>query len=208
MDGNQRRIKERLTPEMSGRAIFRQDYVLRGGAEFTCANQQRPGSTYTTSKPLLTHILRNILRPLLLGSILLQTVACVHMETPSPVATAAGSARPAGGASQAYEGDSRSQLSEVYGELPLSFEANHGQIDAEVKFLSRGRGYTLFLTPTETVLSLQRLDAVSDLDDANAEVAGHAVVRLQLIGANPDPEMIGQDEQPGKVLAPPSFSLK
>ena len=37
----------------------------------------------------------------------------------------------------------------------MSFEANNGQIDAEVKFLSRGRGYTLFLTPTEAVLMLQ-----------------------------------------------------
>ena len=33
-----------------------------------------------------------------------------------------------------------------YGRLPLSFEANHGQTDGSVKFLSRGNGYTLFLT--------------------------------------------------------------
>src|SRR5258707_6185070 len=32
---------------------------------------------------------------------------------------------------------------------PMSFEANQGQTDGEVKFLSRGRGYTLFLTPTQ-----------------------------------------------------------
>ena len=31
-----------------------------------------------------------------------------------------------------------------YGKLPLSFEANWGQSDSQVKFLSRGRGYTLF----------------------------------------------------------------
>jgi hypothetical protein len=43
-----------------------------------------------------------------------------------------------------------------YGKLPLSFEANAGQTDAHVKFLSRGAGYTLFLTSTEAVLSLQR----------------------------------------------------
>jgi len=28
---------------------------------------------------------------------------------------------------------------------PLSFEANHGQTDASVKFLARGDGYALFL---------------------------------------------------------------
>jgi hypothetical protein len=34
----------------------------------------------------------------------------------------------------------------AYGKLPLHFEANLGQSDEQVKFLSRGRGYTLFLT--------------------------------------------------------------
>lgn len=36
------------------------------------------------------------------------------------------------------------QLSEAYGKLPLSFEANAGQTDPRVKFLSRGSGYSLF----------------------------------------------------------------
>src|ERR1700748_3438831 len=49
-------------------------------------------------------------------------------------------------------------LGEAYGKLPLSFEANDGQTDARVKFLSRGSGYTLFLTPTETVLRLRVAD--------------------------------------------------
>src|ERR1700676_32035 len=50
---------------------------------------------------------------------------------------------------------SQAKLIESYGKLPLSFEANHGQTDQRVKFLSRGRGYALFLTSDETVLSLQ-----------------------------------------------------
>src|ERR1700730_13509311 len=41
-----------------------------------------------------------------------------------------------------------------YGKLPLSFEGNEGQIGSQVKFLSRGNGYTLFLTSTGAVLSL------------------------------------------------------
>jgi len=41
------------------------------------------------------------------------------------------------------------------GQLPLSFEPNQGQAgDARVKFLSRGPGYNLCLTPEEFVLSL------------------------------------------------------
>src|SRR5262249_31355387 len=35
---------------------------------------------------------------------------------------------------------------ESYAKLPLSFEANHGQTDSRVKFLSRASGYALFLT--------------------------------------------------------------
>lgn len=34
----------------------------------------------------------------------------------------------------------------AYGKLPLSFELNQGQTDGRVKFLTRGRGYSLFLT--------------------------------------------------------------
>src|SRR2546430_16709888 len=46
------------------------------------------------------------------------------------------------------------RISQAYGKLPLSFEANDGQTDGQVKFLSRGNGYKLFLTSTEAVLTL------------------------------------------------------
>jgi hypothetical protein len=49
----------------------------------------------------------------------------------------------------------KTALLETYGKLPLSFEANAGQADPRVKFLARGRGYTLFLTSTEAVLMLR-----------------------------------------------------
>jgi len=48
----------------------------------------------------------------------------------------------------------QARLVETYGRLPLTFEGNAGQTDAQVKFLSRGRGYTLFLTGNEAVLAL------------------------------------------------------
>jgi hypothetical protein len=53
------------------------------------------------------------------------------------------------------------KLVESYGRLPLAFEANRGQTDGQVKFLSRGRGYTMFLTQGEAVLSLRKPSAVS-----------------------------------------------
>jgi hypothetical protein len=40
--------------------------------------------------------------------------------------------------------------------LPLAFEANQGQADERVKFISRGNGYALFLTADEAVLALRK----------------------------------------------------
>src|SRR5574337_1254381 len=41
-------------------------------------------------------------------------------------------------------------------QAPLSFVVNRGQTAAQVKYLSRGLGRTLFLTPSEAVLVLRR----------------------------------------------------
>jgi cytochrome c biogenesis protein ResB len=46
--------------------------------------------------------------------------------------------------------------------LPLSFEINRGQAAAQVKFLARGQGYTLFLTAAEAVLALHTPVVVSN----------------------------------------------
>lgn len=45
-----------------------------------------------------------------------------------------------------------SQIDHVWGKIDLAFEANQGQTDPEVKFLSRGGRYSLFLTADEAVL--------------------------------------------------------
>jgi hypothetical protein len=99
------------------------------------------------------------------------------------------------------------QLGESYGRLPLSFEANRGQADAQVRFLSQGRGYTLFLAAREVVLCL-RGSTLKAEKDAHGEPTLEApltdppatlrVVRIKLVGANPDPEVTGVDELPGK----------
>src|SRR5690242_10317045 len=49
----------------------------------------------------------------------------------------------------------------AYSQLPLSFEENRGQTATEVRYVSHGSGYELFLTPQEAVLALKnpiRLD--------------------------------------------------
>jgi hypothetical protein len=50
----------------------------------------------------------------------------------------------------------KAKLRIPYAQVPLFFEPNQGQTDERVHFLSRGRGYTLFLTATEAVLALHR----------------------------------------------------
>src|SRR5262245_58200248 len=42
----------------------------------------------------------------------------------------------------------------LYRDLPLSFVENHGQVDSEARFLSRGPSYLILLTDTGPVLEL------------------------------------------------------
>ena len=79
----------------------------------------------------------------------------------------------------------KARVAANYGKLPLIFEANRGQTDARVKFLSRGPGYSLFLTESEAVLSLR-----------GANGKGHAL-RVKLLGAKAEPKMTGLDRLPG-----------
>jgi hypothetical protein len=77
-----------------------------------------------------------------------------------------------------------------YGKLPMAFEPNQGQADRTVRFLARGPGYGLYLTPTEAVLNLHGGTATSPTAPAPS-------IRLRLAGANPRPEVSGVDLLPG-----------
>ncbi|MEO6183768.1 MAG: SBBP repeat-containing protein, partial [Verrucomicrobiota bacterium] len=75
---------------------------------------------------------------------------------------------------------------------PMSFEANQGQVDSKVKFLSRGLGYTLFLTPTEAVFTLRRSESTGSHKRKQLKEKGTgSVLRMALIGANPNPNIHG-----------------
>ena len=96
------------------------------------------------------------------------------------------------------------RLVEAYGRLPLAFEENRGQTDGRVRFLSRGQGYALFLTPTELVLSLPQPSPKQEANHAQMKrgrppVAPPAtVLRMHLAGASPSPAIRGISELPGK----------
>jgi hypothetical protein len=109
------------------------------------------------------------------------------------------------------------RLVEGYGKLPLAFEANQGQTDSRVKFLSRGSGYTLFLTGNDAVLALQRTQLGSRKSredrsrilrpgtrglfatpDAGREMK-NSVLTMHLVGADPHAAAAGTEELPGKA---------
>src|SRR2546422_1171210 len=115
----------------------------------------------------------------------------------------------------------QARLAESCGKLPLSFEANKGQTDPRVNFLSRGSGYTLFLTGDEAVLSLrsQKSGVRSQKSGGRPSslVRRHSqrtrgsvqgtkdkgpgtndVLRMKLVGANQAAEVTALEELPGK----------
>ena len=92
----------------------------------------------------------------------------------------------------------RAQLIESYGRLPLSFAANEGAIDGRVRFLSRGPGYTLFLTDSEAVLRLDGPSIDRPSKSSQSRRTEEAVLRMRLLGANPTPAATGLEPSAGK----------
>ncbi len=79
-----------------------------------------------------------------------------------------------------------------YSQLPLHFEPNQGQADPKVRFVARGAGYALLLTPRESVLALRA-------PKGNDESRPVEIVRIGLVGANPTPSMDGADPLSGRA---------
>jgi len=78
-----------------------------------------------------------------------------------------------------------------YGRLPLSFEPNVGDSNPEVKFLSRGQGYSLFLTANRAVLQVPTRTPITSAP------ASFRAISLELLGANPQTQIVASDRLPG-----------
>jgi len=104
------------------------------------------------------------------------------------------------------------QIAENYGKLPLSFEANQGQSNPQVKFLSRGNGYSLFLTNRAAVLSLSKAQTPHACHPERSEgsvspaplatqtnpcPAQSDTIEMQLSDANPAARVEGANQLPG-----------
>jgi hypothetical protein len=167
------------------------------------------------------------LAALMLAAVVLSSAITIKDDGAANLAPPASHARSAG-MSSAATGDSLSRTPQAgqarmlaaYGELPL---INQGQTDRRVKFLSRGSGYSLFLTANEAVLTLRKGNpspkigsnqtphpssaAASQLrpaivraerDRLHGSEIKAAVLRMTLVDANAKAKITGLEELPSK----------
>jgi hypothetical protein len=107
----------------------------------------------------------------------------------------------------------RGRVQANFAALPLAFEENKGQTDAQVEYMARGNGYTLFLTANDAVFSLHSAPAVSRTSiirrglqpaaknlpkQSNTQKDSTAVVRMQLAGGNAQAKVSASGQLPGK----------
>src|SRR5216683_2256933 len=169
--------------------------------------------------------------PALCTSLCFFLLTAILLQKPSPLARndivsgeMAPTALPRAPARAALEGAlpkaAQPRALEGYGRLPLIFEANQGQTNPQAQFLSRGSGFTLFLTSTEAVLVLRHRTGSRGTESRQSSLPGssasHAksrtrnaklvkknpeiegVLRMQLVRANPAARSWGLDDLPGK----------
>jgi hypothetical protein len=89
------------------------------------------------------------------GFLLVGSVSLLAMFAGGRVADATQN-QPAAAPGQSASVEAKLRTVDLYAKRPLSFERNDGQTDAQVKFISRGDCYTLFLTSSDAVLALRK----------------------------------------------------
>ncbi len=167
----------------------------------------------------VTAVMRTcVIRAITLGASFIIALSVLVIAAPSATQRPVSSGR----ASQTEQ--SRGvQLSVSSAELPLSFEPNLGQTEPQVKFLSRGNRYKLFLTANEAVLLLEKFGANPEIRDPKLGVRqpddltphssilarnfspaseqeqpwDQAVLAMRLVGANRKSAVTGLAEFPG-----------
>jgi hypothetical protein len=107
----------------------------------------------------------------------------------------------------------RGRVQANFAALPLAFEENKGQTDAQVEYMARGNGYTLFLTASDAVFSLSSASAANRTSSirrgtqlqaknlpkqSNTQKDSTAVVRMQVAGGNALAKVSASGQLPGK----------
>ena len=99
----------------------------------------------------------------------------------------------------------KQRVLETLGQLGPRFEPNRGQTNGPVKFLTRGNGYTLFLSPTEAVLAFRGPESEEEVAlrkteeerGSESENSRRAMLRMKFLGANPSSKTRGLDQLSG-----------
>jgi hypothetical protein len=79
----------------------------------------------------------------------------------------------------------------------MSFEVNQGQADSNVRFLARGPGYTIFLSPGEATLALESPQPDRRFPDKAQPKPSTRVLSMKIEGANPSAASNALDRLPG-----------
>jgi hypothetical protein len=143
-----------------------------------------------------------------------QPVAISHRAKRQPSPQSSASELPAAATSSpTISPIARARAMKTFAALPMMFEANSGQADPRVKFLSRAPGYTLFLTDQEAVLSLPSGSAGSESANAvqNSQKSPRPqpdksearnltrIVRLKFAGGDTPTAITGRNQLRGKT---------
>ena len=98
----------------------------------------------------------------------------------------------------------KSRILKNYGNIPLEFTSNSGQLDSRVKFTTRGYGTTMFFTQEGTTFLLSRETENSiavrkniSLNEVSSKIEKeYYSVKKYFVSANPEPEIAGKDLLP------------
>ena len=96
----------------------------------------------------------------------------------------------------------------AYGQLPLAFIQNDGQLDKHVKYYERGAGHTTFFSENGVTLALSKViprgDSAPENDSSlafpvDAQAHTTTVVKLAPLGANKRPRIVAESQMSAKV---------
>ncbi len=98
------------------------------------------------------------------------------------------------------------QIQKAYGDLPLHFIANQGQSDEWVKYYTQGGGYAFFFTRDGVMASLKNPGKSAIAKPEKGRLSTRVqppsrgeIVKLNLVGMNPDVQLAAGNLQTGKV---------
>jgi hypothetical protein len=158
-----------------------------------------------------------------LVAVALITVSPAHRVFAGSNPEATKSSAASSSTAQAASPVAHDKLRADFAALPLAFEENQGQADAQVKYMARGNGYKLFLTAREAVFKLHKQGGDSEVrqmmmnrrlgaagvkamlkrktQEKERSRGGSAVaaVHMQMVGVAPNAKLSATDRQTAKV---------